>query len=187
LRKAAGLTQEEVSRRTRITLNAYSEIERGVTRDPHLSSLKQIAGAIGVELTDLLAERSSTPAGKAEASAGVGAPELSELLDRLGARTKNLVDPNLVKDLEGASDATVNRTVRETRRELGLLLPELQRLGNELKPGADGYMAYNKAHSLASQRVLALKFFLRTRNEPEPSEDAIALQGLADELIGAGR
>ena len=100
--------------------------------------------------------------------------------------SKNLADPQLVSSLEGASDAAVRRTVREMRRELALLLPELRRLGDELKPGDDGYMTYNKALSRASQQVLALNFFLLTWNEPELQEDAVALQSLSQELFEIG-
>jgi transcriptional regulator with XRE-family HTH domain len=53
-RKAAGMTQEEVARRTNLTLKAFGELERGDVRDPHISSLASIARALGVGVMDLL-------------------------------------------------------------------------------------------------------------------------------------
>jgi transcriptional regulator with XRE-family HTH domain len=64
-RKAAGMTQEEVARRTNLTLKAFGELERGDVRDPHISSLASIARALGVGVMDLLEE--PVLAGKAEA------------------------------------------------------------------------------------------------------------------------
>jgi transcriptional regulator with XRE-family HTH domain len=56
VRKAAGLTQEEVARRSGLTLKAVGEVERGEVQDPHVSSLASIARALGVEIADLLRE-----------------------------------------------------------------------------------------------------------------------------------
>lgn len=68
-RRLAGMTQEEVARRTSVTLKAYGELERGFTQDPHLSTLVQIAAALGVPVVELIhdrAEAEPVPAGKAE-------------------------------------------------------------------------------------------------------------------------
>jgi transcriptional regulator with XRE-family HTH domain len=56
VRKGAGLTQEEVARRSGLTLKAVGEVERGEVQDPHISSLASIARALRVEVTDLLRE-----------------------------------------------------------------------------------------------------------------------------------
>lgn len=212
LRAALGITLAEAEELTGVTRETLGALEHG-QRGAYTSTLEKIAKGYGTTVSALLEEdpeanmalagspkAEAPPAGpqtpsartegepalseKTDPPAGVG--ELSELLDRLGTRSKNLADPQLVSSLEGASDAAVRRTVRETRRELALLLPELRRLGDELKPGDDGYMTYNKALSWASQQVLALKFFLLAWNEPEPQEDAVALQSLSRELIGIG-
>lgn len=53
-RKAVGLTQEEVARRTNLTLKAFGDLERGDVRDPHVSSLTSVARALGVGVVDLL-------------------------------------------------------------------------------------------------------------------------------------
>jgi transcriptional regulator with XRE-family HTH domain len=65
LRTARGLSQEEVARRTGIGLKSYGDLERGRTRDPHYSTLRGVARALGVRVEELLEE--SVLAGKAEA------------------------------------------------------------------------------------------------------------------------
>src|SRR5918994_527727 len=72
LRKEHALTQEEVARRAGLTLNSYGDIERGHVRDPHLSSLEAIAGALGVPIQALVSEEAAVPL--ADAS-GTGQPE----------------------------------------------------------------------------------------------------------------
>jgi D-alanyl-D-alanine-carboxypeptidase/D-alanyl-D-alanine-endopeptidase len=56
IRKATGLSQEEVARRSNITLAAMSRLERGASVDPHLSTLRGIAGALEVPVMALLEE-----------------------------------------------------------------------------------------------------------------------------------
>jgi transcriptional regulator with XRE-family HTH domain len=58
LRIERGLSQEEVARRTDIGLRAYGDLERGHTQDPHYSTLRGIARALGVPVTELLEELS---------------------------------------------------------------------------------------------------------------------------------
>jgi transcriptional regulator with XRE-family HTH domain len=65
LRTARGLSQEEVARRTGIGLKSYGDLERGRTRDPHYSTLRGVARALGVRVEELLEE--SVLAGKAVA------------------------------------------------------------------------------------------------------------------------
>jgi transcriptional regulator with XRE-family HTH domain len=55
-RKAAGLTQEEVARRANISAKGMGELERGVATDPHYSTLKNIANALGMTPEGLIAE-----------------------------------------------------------------------------------------------------------------------------------
>jgi transcriptional regulator with XRE-family HTH domain len=64
-RKAAGISQEEVARRAGVSLNVINRLERGVILDPHYSTLRGIASALGVPLEDLV--REPALAGKAEA------------------------------------------------------------------------------------------------------------------------
>jgi transcriptional regulator with XRE-family HTH domain len=53
-RKEAGLSQEEVARRSGIGLKNVGDIERGTVTDPHFSTLLAIASAIDVRLEELL-------------------------------------------------------------------------------------------------------------------------------------
>jgi transcriptional regulator with XRE-family HTH domain len=60
IRKAVGLSQEEVARRSHMTLTAVSRLERGVATDPHLSTLRAVSGALGVPMTMLLNDADAT-------------------------------------------------------------------------------------------------------------------------------
>ncbi len=55
-RKAKGLTQEELARRAGINLNVVGLLERGATLDPHVSNLRNIAHALGMQTGELLGE-----------------------------------------------------------------------------------------------------------------------------------
>ena len=61
-RTAAGMTQMDVARRTDLSLQAVGDIERGIVRDPHISSLRQIAYALGVPIEMLVKEEEAEPA-----------------------------------------------------------------------------------------------------------------------------
>ena len=61
-RTAAGMTQMDVARRTDLSLQAVGDIERGIVRDPHISSLRQIANALGVPVEMLVKEEMAVPA-----------------------------------------------------------------------------------------------------------------------------
>ena len=61
-RTAAGMTQMDVARRTELSLQAVGDIERGIVRDPHISSLRQIAYALGVSVEMLVNEEMAVPA-----------------------------------------------------------------------------------------------------------------------------
>jgi transcriptional regulator with XRE-family HTH domain len=56
LRTARGLSQEEVARRTGIGLKSYGDLERGRTKDPHYSTLRGVARALGVHVEELIKE-----------------------------------------------------------------------------------------------------------------------------------
>ena len=87
IRRAAELSQEEVARRAGITLKGYGELERGEVKDPHFSTLRGVADALGVPLATLIA--SEEPDGKAGAPQGPGLTEkvayLLRAQDRLDA------------------------------------------------------------------------------------------------------
>ncbi len=167
-RTALGFSQEHLAHEAGISLNAVHKLEMGRISDPHYSTLSAIAHALGTTVAELV--------GKEELAVPliqlVGVEELDELLARVGSRTQNLCDPQLVSDLQSASDAAVSRAVRQTRQELELLIPELSRLGDGLEPGDDGFMSYNRALAWASQQVLAFDFFLRGRDGEQPEEVA---------------
>ncbi len=52
IRLAKRMSQEEISSRMKITLSAYSKIERGLT-DPSLSRMKEIAEILKFDLADI--------------------------------------------------------------------------------------------------------------------------------------
>ena len=61
-RTAAGMTQMDVARGTELSLQAVGDIERGIVRDPHISSLRQIAYALDVPVEMLVKEGMAVPA-----------------------------------------------------------------------------------------------------------------------------
>ena len=52
LRKKAGMTSEELAKKSGLSRSSLNYIERGIT-DPRLSSLVAIAGALNLELNTL--------------------------------------------------------------------------------------------------------------------------------------
>jgi transcriptional regulator with XRE-family HTH domain len=62
-RKDAGISQEELARRAGIGFAAVSRLERGVSHDPHYSTLLNLADALGVPVEALIREedRSEDP------------------------------------------------------------------------------------------------------------------------------
>jgi transcriptional regulator with XRE-family HTH domain len=66
-RRAAGLTQEEVARRANMSAKGWGELERGIATDPHYSTLKNVANALGMTPERLIAE--PVDPGKARAAA----------------------------------------------------------------------------------------------------------------------
>jgi transcriptional regulator with XRE-family HTH domain len=72
-RKTAGISQEEVARRAGVSLNVINRLERGVILDPHYSTLRGIASALGVQVEDLVREPAlATTPGKDEAPPDTG-------------------------------------------------------------------------------------------------------------------
>jgi transcriptional regulator with XRE-family HTH domain len=53
LRKAAGLTQEALARRAKLSHGYYQRLEMG-RHDPPVSTLRKLAKALGVRVTELL-------------------------------------------------------------------------------------------------------------------------------------
>ena len=53
-RKKKGITQDKLSKIADITYNTIIKIESGVTYNPRVDTLKQIANALGVGIDDLM-------------------------------------------------------------------------------------------------------------------------------------
>ena len=49
LRQGAGLTQQQLATTAGLALTSLAQLERGVSGDPRLSTLRALAGALGVE------------------------------------------------------------------------------------------------------------------------------------------
>jgi len=187
LRAERGLTIREAERLTGVDKDTLSKLERGVRR-PYDITLSRLARGYDVPVEELLeepAELSRERVPLAEESEGTGPEALDELLDRLGARTKNLANPELIRDLEGASDAAVGAVISEIRQEMELLIPELQRRSREVMRGDPDFMPTNLVLEEASRQVLMWSMFLRARAGVEPEEVEIdAFRDLSRELVG---
>jgi transcriptional regulator with XRE-family HTH domain len=70
LRKAQGLSQEKLARQADLSLNLIGRLEGGQVTDPHYSTLRGLARALGVPVEDLV--REPALAGKAEAPREAG-------------------------------------------------------------------------------------------------------------------
>jgi transcriptional regulator with XRE-family HTH domain len=55
-RKERNLSQEEVAHRAGVSLRTYNALERGEALDPHYSTLRSIADALGVSVATLAEE-----------------------------------------------------------------------------------------------------------------------------------
>jgi transcriptional regulator with XRE-family HTH domain len=84
IRKALGISQEEVARRSGLGFTAISRIERGVATDPHYSTLVAIAQGLGVPLAMLVDDRDVAAAEVISAVplAHLAAPERGEAPDQ---------------------------------------------------------------------------------------------------------
>jgi transcriptional regulator with XRE-family HTH domain len=67
-RRALNLSQEALARRAGVTLNAVGALERGVSSDPHYSTLAGLAAALDTSISDLLGEEPELANPKAKAS-----------------------------------------------------------------------------------------------------------------------
>jgi transcriptional regulator with XRE-family HTH domain len=67
-REAKEMTQRELSIRAGLTINAISELERGVATNPEYQTLQALANALGCTVAELVTPPSTEPATKAAAS-----------------------------------------------------------------------------------------------------------------------
>jgi transcriptional regulator with XRE-family HTH domain len=66
MRRAMDLTQEEIARRAGVSLNWVNALERGRISDPHISTLLDLADALGVGVEELVRkEADPVPLGEA--------------------------------------------------------------------------------------------------------------------------
>jgi transcriptional regulator with XRE-family HTH domain len=110
-RKAAGISQEEVARRAGVSLNVINRLERGVILDPHYSTLRGIASALGVPVEDLVRE-----------PALAGRPEVREWLSEQGHETLEEFR-SMVEELETLEE--VEQAIRELREKRDGLVDKL--------------------------------------------------------------
>jgi DNA-binding XRE family transcriptional regulator len=54
LRETQGMTQEELARKAKVTQGYVSHLEKGLKKNPSLPTLKRLARALGVPVTELL-------------------------------------------------------------------------------------------------------------------------------------
>ena len=61
LRKAAGLTQQALAVKAGLSMASIIHMEAGRTDDPRASTLKALAGALGVTVDELLSDEPEAP------------------------------------------------------------------------------------------------------------------------------
>jgi transcriptional regulator with XRE-family HTH domain len=115
LRTAAGLTQEGLAERARLSPNAVGALERGQRRRPYPHTVRSLADALGLGEEDRAALR-----GEAKRSALlIGAAE--ESLREVGAPVYNFYapDPSLKERASAGARATLGNAAFEELREQG--------------------------------------------------------------------
>jgi transcriptional regulator with XRE-family HTH domain len=132
VRKAAGLTQEALSRRTELSLQAVGDIERGVVADPHISSLRQIARALGVPVSELLEEPAKLPKASPRPEPGQQAKLAPEAIPEPGGRR---ISVTIASDLGDEPDRVDIRyeSFLEVLMRHGLPRPAAQKAFKELE------------------------------------------------------
>ncbi len=106
-RKRAGLSQEAVARRADMSVKGMGDIERGDIPDPHISSLRKIADALGVPVGELLGESVPLGARLAPRVARLEGLELGELRDRQRAAEERLPEVSRMVPFGSGSKAEV--------------------------------------------------------------------------------
>jgi transcriptional regulator with XRE-family HTH domain len=79
-RQQRGLTQEQLARRSGLTLNAYGDIERGRITDPHYSSLRGIARGLGITVAELVEESAPKAEAPSPSPEGTGAEVVPQIV-----------------------------------------------------------------------------------------------------------
>ena|SRR5215211_1072235 len=129
LRTERGLSQEEVARRTGVSLGSYGDIERGVTTDPHYSTLRGISHALGVPIDKLLQEE-PIPLDEASQEAGPGA----------GGTHVGVIDPTVLARWRAAVENA--RGLRESGQTRMTELLSLWRASRERQEEEDARLEY---------------------------------------------
>jgi len=136
-RTAAGMSQMDVARRTDLSLQAVGDIERGVVRDPHISSLRQIARSLGMQISELVGE-SAVPLGDAPQTKGPPVVHFARLSDNAyeEVRQNAAHTPDAMVDLRRRVEAEyeqLRRWVRELKEEGGASSADMEEARELLK------------------------------------------------------
>src|SRR5215203_2268372 len=95
LRTAAALSQEDLAERAGLSLRGVSDLERGLRRAPHLSTVRMLANALQLSSADrqalLAAARPGSLSETADAAPGSYVPLLEPLTSLIG-REQDLAD-----------------------------------------------------------------------------------------------
>jgi len=90
------MSQEALARRSDMSLNGFADIERGKIKNPHYSTLRKIAGSLGVSVAELLGEETEgaplAEAPSASPERGGAKPEEAGLTDEYLRHIANLGD-----------------------------------------------------------------------------------------------
>jgi transcriptional regulator with XRE-family HTH domain len=111
LRKAQGLSQEKLARQADLSLNLIGRLEGGQVTDPHYSTLRGLARALGVPVEDLVSEEPL-----------ISRPEVREWLSEQGHETLEEFR-SMVEELETLEK--VEQAKRELREKRDGLVDKL--------------------------------------------------------------
>lgn len=120
LRVARRLTRNQLDARSDLAHSYTSRLERGLIGNPGILQLQRIAGALGIKLSDLIAESQEGQAASMRASAGAWPPLTEDLADvasdllaiqRLDPSRLDVVR-RVVADIRGQAETEVRRARR---------------------------------------------------------------------------
>ncbi|WP_173264354.1 helix-turn-helix domain-containing protein [Streptomyces pacificus] len=178
VRKRRGMTQQELARRSGVSLSLIRKLEQGERQDARLETVRRLAASLRVPTMRLVAE--STEDGASIATLDQWAPVRQALTAPLRDAAE-LEEPPTVEGVRDALDAALPMFSSDRFTELGLILPPLLR-------DADTVAQLDPEGRAVRVRLLQLTGWLLTQTRQfEAAEGCLdaALDGAADRLQGA--
>jgi transcriptional regulator with XRE-family HTH domain len=182
-REELGMQRTVLARRLGVAPNTVWRWEAG-DREPSMALLEKIARVLRTEPAELM----RGPVPLAEPLPAGGIPKsLEELLERRGARTRHLADPELPSAIRRESPGDVIRIVDEVRAEVDAVGEDLARLrASTSNPQAMQLLNQALGQLWRAQIELGIRRERAPESEPAVEQAGQALAEDARALAGVG-